>query len=83
MSVRGERGRLRKYWPFCALCRYCAVNRSALQRALNLFGSPNRYRTLNVLVNSYVFETLCLRMFWRIPDRALHVEAERAFMCVW
>jgi hypothetical protein len=48
----GERVRLRKYWPFCALCRHCAVNQSAEQRGLNLFGSPIGIRTYNPLVNN-------------------------------
>src|SRR5437763_17068052 len=38
---------------------HCAVNQSAEQRALNLFGSSNTIRTQALLVHSYVFETLC------------------------
>jgi hypothetical protein len=37
-----------------------------------IFGSPNRIRTQDLLVNSRVFETLCLRVFSAFCDlRAL------------
>jgi len=41
------------------------VNQAYKVRRFDVIGSPNRYRTLDLLVNSYVFETLCLRMFAR------------------
>ena len=71
---QGEKGRLRKYWPFCALCCHCAVNRSAQRRALNLFGSLNMFRSQGVLVNSYVFEMLCPLMQ---RERNGHVDCGR------
>jgi hypothetical protein len=66
--------------PGSAAFRAIGRKPNAQRSQFGLTGSPNRYRTLDLLVNSYVFETLCPENVSENARRALHVEAERAFM---
>src|ERR1019366_7872649 len=63
----------RQYGPFLPINGAASLTRRSERISKwEIFGSPNRIRTQDLLVNSRVFETLCLRVFSAFCDlRAL------------
>ena len=73
MGPKPERSHSPAEWPVFANKWRCVVNQKVGENfEVGIFGSPNRIRTQDLLVNSRVFETLCLRVFSAFCDlRAL------------
>ena len=55
-----ERGPFAQYWPFPASPCRRAVNQKGREFEVGIFGSPNRTRTTDLLVNSHRLQSLWL-----------------------
>src|ERR1017187_5852737 len=69
MGPKPERAALRQYGPFFPINGPPSLTRRPKRISKwEIFGSPNRIRTQDLLVNTQVFGTLCLRVFSAFCD---------------